>query len=306
MEATKDMAVYRPELYKFTPDAPPVWCLFHDIAVTTVTFNRLEYTKKFVDSLYQKTHLPFTLYIFDQASTDGTAEYLTELEQTKTNVVVTRFPQNIGLSRALFHSKKTAKGDLMVHFDNDIEILSNYWLAHVLKAFYAYFLATGGAKIALGLRMANQEEYGFRYAKTLKTYAIPTAKNALPRTSFSMRSHKAAAEEQLDETVCLGHTDHLCGGAWAMPMEHVRHINWQDFYPKGLGGVDGFTSQECLRLGLELAYIENGPLCFHHDWPYTDEKIALYARLTQERVVTDLHYVKWKVKDLLKRFRRVS
>ena len=121
-----------------------------------------------------------------------------------------------------------------------------------------------------------------------------------------MRSHKAAAEEQLDETVCLGHTEHLCGWAWAMPMEHVRHINWQDFYPKGLGGVDGFTSQECLRLGLELAYIENGPLCFHHDWPYTDEKIALYARLTQERVVTDLHYVKWKVKDLLKRFRRVS
>ena len=55
-----------------------------------------------------------------------------------------------------------------------------------------------------------------------------------------------------------------------------------------------------------MAYIENGPLFFYFFWLYTDEKIALYARLTQERVVTDLHYVKWKVKDLLKRFRRVS
>ena len=304
MEQTKDMAAYRPALYEFDPESRPAWRIFQDVAVTTITFNRVEYTKKFVDSLYQKTRMPFTLYVFDQASTDGTAEYLEELRQAKTNVKVTRFPKNIGKARAFLHAKKTVAGDLLAHFDNDIEILSNYWLPHLLKAYYAYFLATQTTKIALGLRMVNQEEYGFRYAHTLNTYPIPTAKNALPRTSFSSRSHDSAdAEHLLDETVCLGHTDFLCGGAWSIALEQFRRINWEDFYPIGIGGDDHFVSQECKRLNLELAYIENGPACFHHDWPYTDEKIALYTRLKQERVVTDIHYVKWKIKDLLKRIR---
>ncbi len=297
-----DMAVCRPELYRFDPAQPrPAWQIFTDVAITTVTFNRLEHTKRLIDSLYRKTHLPFTLYVFDQASEDGTAEYLAELQQTRTNVVVKRFPRNIGLARAFLQASKDVKGDLVVHFDNDIEILSNYWLIHLLKAYYAYSLETRATDLALGLRMVNQEEYGFRHSTAVNTYAIPTAKNALPRTSFSMTDHQSSEAVLLDECVCLGQTDHLCGGAWAIPIAHFRRINWQEFFPKGLGGVDQFTSKECRRLGVALAYIENGPLCYHHDWPYSDEKITLYARLKQERLVTDWPYLKWKMRDILRR-----
>ncbi len=302
-EQSKDMAVCRPKLYRFDPDQPrPAWQIFTDVAITTITFNRLEHTKRLIDSLYRKTHLPFTLYVFDQASDDGTAEYLAELQTTRNNVIVTRFPKNIGKARAFLRAQKDARGDLLVHFDNDIEILSNYWLIHLLKAYYAYSLANGLPHVALGLRMANQEEYGFRYATSLRNCHIPSAQNALPRTSYCAVSHDSKEENHLlDECVCFGLTNFLCGGAWSIPLTFFRRIAWQDFYPIGIGGDDEFVSQECRRLGLELAYLENGPICYHHDWPYTDEKLELYARLKQERLVTDWPYLKWKMRDMLRR-----
>ena len=303
MEQSKDMAACHPELYRFDPEQPrPAWQIFTEVAITTITFNRLEHTKRFVDSLYRRTHFPFTLYVFDQASNDGTAEFLDELEQTKPNVAVKRFPKNIGKARAFLHAQTDVHGDLLVHFDNDIEILSNYWLIHLLKAYYAYFLGNGSHNIALGLRMLNQEEYGFRYATTLINCGIPSAQNALPRTSYSSASHDSPElESLLDECVCFGLTNFLCGGAWSIPLAYFRRINWKEFYPIGIGGVDQFVSQECDRLGMKLAYIENGPICYHHDWPYSEEKLEQYAHLKQERMVTDWPYLKWKMRDMLRR-----
>ncbi|GAK51406.1 glycosyl transferase family 2 [Candidatus Moduliflexus flocculans] len=306
MEFSNHVAACRPELYRFDQNQPrPAWQIFTDVAITTVTFNRLEHTKRLINSLYHKTQMPFTLYVFDQASDDGTAEYLGELRRIRNNVIIIRFPKNIGKARAFLHAQSEVRGDLFVHFDNDIEILSNYWLVHLLKAYYAYFLGTGACEVALGLRMLNQEEYGFRYATTIVNYRIPSAQNALPRTSYSSTSHDSQEREYLlDERVCLGLTHFLCGGAWSIPLTYFRRINWKDFYPIGIGGDDQFISQECARLGIQLAYIENGPLCYHHDWPYSDEKLELYARLKQERMVTDWPYLKWKAKDVMRRWLR--
>jgi glycosyltransferase involved in cell wall biosynthesis len=294
--------VLNPELYTYTPDLHPKWMIFQEIAIMTVAFNRLIYTQKLINSLYRMTHLPFTLYIFDQASTDGTAEYLDELCQTQKNIVVKKFKKNIGLGRAYLQAKKDIRGDFLVCFDNDIEILSNYWLVHLLKAYYAYFLESGNTDIALGLRMINQEEYGFRFSKTIQAYDIKTAVNSLPRTSYSIFSHNAAPHQVLDERICLGHTDHLCGGAWGIPFNNFKRMKWEEYYPGFNLAVDTFSSEECKRLKMKLGYIENGPIVRHNDWPYTDDKIQSYTKLAQGRAVTDLHYLKWKVKNILKKF----
>jgi glycosyltransferase involved in cell wall biosynthesis len=296
--------VQKPELYTYTPALQPKWMIFHEIAIMTVTFNRLTYTQKLIDSLYQRTHLPFTLYIFDQASTDGTTEYLDTLCQTHPNIVLKKFKKNIGKGRAYLQAKKEVRGDFLVCFDNDLEILSNYWLVHLLKAYYAYFLQTGNTDIALGLRAINLEEYGFRFSKTLETFKIPTAANSLPRTSYSACSHQADPQHALDERVCLGYTDHLWGGVWSLPIQRFKQIKWEECYPNYIGGVDTFSSKECQRLHMQLGYIENGPIVRHNDWPYTEEKIQTYTQLRRQRTVLDRHYVIWKVKDLLKKFRQ--
>ncbi len=297
---------FNPDLYTYDPNEQPRWMIFQNIAIQTVTFNKLEHTQTFIESLYSKTHLPFTLYIFDQASSDGTAEYLEQLRQTKSNVIVERFGKNIGLGRSYLHARKTVKGNLLVHFDNDIEIVSNYWLVHLIKAYYAYWLSAGNTRLALGLRMVNQEEYGFRFAHTLTTYQIPPEHNALPRTSYSKNSGFRAEQKGAplpDEHVCIGYTDHLCGGAWAIPLEQFQQMRWEDYYPVAIGGVDTFSSNECQRMNIHLGYIENGPVVRHNDWPYTDEKIELYSHLLEERVVADRHYLTWKLKRLFNRLR---
>lgn len=294
--------IFNPELYTFDPDSHPKWMIFQKIAIMTITFNRLEYTQKLINSIYTKTHLPFTLYIFDQASTDGTSEYLNELLRTKNNVVVKKFKKNVGKSRASLYARKHLHGDLLVHFDNDIEILSNYWLIHLLKAYYAYFLKSGNTDIALGLRMINQEEYGFRFANRIQVYAINTSDNSLPRTSYATNSgHSTGEQRVLDECICIGHTDHLCGGIWSISMKNFKNIQWEECYPLAIGGVDSFSSNECKRLNVELGYIENGPIVRHNDWPYTDEKVQLYTELRNTRAVVDFHYIKWKLKEKLRK-----
>ncbi|MGH7044673.1 MAG: hypothetical protein ACREFY_21415, partial [Acetobacteraceae bacterium] len=72
-------------------------------------------------------------------------------------------------------------------------------------------------------------------------------------------------------------------------------------YPMKLGGDEAFIMRELDRLGAPAGYIENGPVARHNDWPYSEAKIALYSRLTQERAVTDLPWLRWKLRRLLGR-----
>ena len=52
------------------------------LSVITLTYNKLEYTKKFIESLYKYTK-DFELIIVDNGSTDGTVEYLKSLKDVK-------------------------------------------------------------------------------------------------------------------------------------------------------------------------------------------------------------------------------
>ena len=50
------------------------------VAGVVVTFNRLEKLKTVIASIEAQTHPVETLFVIDNASTDGTAEYLAALE----------------------------------------------------------------------------------------------------------------------------------------------------------------------------------------------------------------------------------
>ena len=52
------------------------------LSIITLTLNKLEYTKKFIKSLFEYTK-DFELIIVDNVSTDGTVEYLESLHNIK-------------------------------------------------------------------------------------------------------------------------------------------------------------------------------------------------------------------------------
>ncbi|BDZ38805.1 glycosyltransferase family 2 protein [Microbacterium suwonense] len=65
------------------------------VAGVVVTFNRLEKLKTVITSIEAQTRSVSTLFVIDNASTDGTAEYLASLETSVPLEVVT-MPQNLG------------------------------------------------------------------------------------------------------------------------------------------------------------------------------------------------------------------
>lgn len=106
------------------------------VAVFTLTMNRLEYTKRMYKSL-KKAGYPFDWFVVDNGSTDGTKQWLASLK----HVTVIDNPENVGISRAS-NQALDAIGqsyDFIIKVDNDCEILSDNWVAELLKIYQAHW-----------------------------------------------------------------------------------------------------------------------------------------------------------------------
>jgi len=66
------------------------------ITVLVVTYNRVDWLKKNVSSILSQTRRPDEFIIVDNASTDSTAEFLTDVSLKAGNVIVKRLNDNLG------------------------------------------------------------------------------------------------------------------------------------------------------------------------------------------------------------------
>ena len=134
---------------------------------------------------------------------------------------------------------------------------------------------------------------------------IPTERNAPPRTSYAAVSKDDSdAAHALDEAVVIGWTEFLTGNSvLSLPTALFRKMPMNDQYPKFIGGVDSYFCRVLTETGGRLAYIENGPVARHNDWPYSESKIEVYRTLIDQPATRDLYYLRWKIRNLLRRFR---
>ena len=214
---------FNPKLFLFDPAQSYPWLVFPQVTVATITFNRLEYTRRMLESIERYAQMPYELLVIDNASEDGTREFLAELAAQRPNLRVVHNRRNVGKGRALLQIRDMLHNGLLVFLDNDVELLSNYWLIHLQKAYHAARLVLGTADVGLGPRLLNCEEYGFRFAHRHEVMPIPTARNAEPRTSYAAYSKDGSAYGQmLDEEVIIGWTDFLHGPIMCMPAALFR------------------------------------------------------------------------------------
>jgi len=97
------------------------------IPIKMITWNRLAYTKKVIRAILDNTDYPFFLWIYDNASTDGTREYLMGL--TDPRIQVTFSKENTGLIppfNVFLEQFKTAK--YVCQIDNDC-VMPKGWLS---------------------------------------------------------------------------------------------------------------------------------------------------------------------------------
>lgn len=99
------------------------------LSIITLTLNKLEYTKKFIKSLFEYTK-DFELIIVDNGSTDGTVEYLESLD----NIKLIKNGENKGFSDGNNQGIAIAEGEYIGFLNNDILLYPN-WFEECEKVF---------------------------------------------------------------------------------------------------------------------------------------------------------------------------
>jgi len=102
------------------------------IDLVFIAYNRLNYTKLSLSSLLKDPNEEFTLTIWDNGSTDGTREYLDEVEDSRITRKV--FPkENAHLHGAINNFIEKSKADLIGIIPNDF-ILTAGWTKKIAQA----------------------------------------------------------------------------------------------------------------------------------------------------------------------------
>lgn len=97
------------------------------ITIGIACYNNLEYTKKCIESIKKYTKEPYQLLVVDDASTDGTFEYLNTLDCT-----IIKHDNNLGWVIACNDIIGNTDTEFLVLMNNDVEVTEG-WLTAMLK-----------------------------------------------------------------------------------------------------------------------------------------------------------------------------
>lgn len=100
------------------------------VLIYTLSWDRLEYTKRCLKAVDELTNYPYDHLVIDQGSTDGSKEWLEK--NNKMNILL---DENIGIPRAinLVH-ERYPDYEWYCKLDNDCEVLSDNWLNKMMDA----------------------------------------------------------------------------------------------------------------------------------------------------------------------------
>lgn len=123
----EEFFVYQ-HVVRATPRKRPTFGL---TSIIIPTFNQLSYTQQCVDSIVSRTDEPYELIFVDNASTDGTPDYLNSVDGAR----VICNESNRGFAPAVNQGIEAADGDQILLLNNDT-IVTTGWLEGLLEALH--------------------------------------------------------------------------------------------------------------------------------------------------------------------------
>lgn len=103
------------------------------VSIIIITYNNSKYNKLCIESIYSKTAYPnFELIIVDNASSDGTVEYLQEVAAQRENIKLILNKDNKGFAGGNNVGIKEAEGEFIILLNNDT-IVTRGWISGLLK-----------------------------------------------------------------------------------------------------------------------------------------------------------------------------
>ncbi len=126
-----DWSVRAEELERILRGAFPL------VSVIVVSYENLPLTRACLESVLGVTSYPnFEVVVVDNASTDGTPEYLRELATRERRVRVALNPENRGFAAACNQGARLARGEVICFLNNDT-VVSRGWLSALVRALRA-------------------------------------------------------------------------------------------------------------------------------------------------------------------------
>jgi GT2 family glycosyltransferase len=193
--------------------APRVRDTFPKASIVAVTYNNLEINRLCLESLYERTEWPnFEVIVVDNASTDGTVQYLADAQQRYLSLHLVLNDHNLGFAASNNLGLRKATGDYLVLLNNDT-VLVRGWLTALLRHLQArpeigligpVSNAIGNqAKIAVGYeRIEDMPAWAARWVREHdgEVFAIPM----LAMFCLAMRREVCERIGPLDERFGLG------------------------------------------------------------------------------------------------------
>jgi glycosyltransferase involved in cell wall biosynthesis len=106
------------------------------VALYTITYDRLGYTKKSFESLKSTAGYPFEHFVVDNGSSDGTPSWL-EKNFDEKHIILNKDNKGISIAsnQALELIKRSGEYDVIVKFDNDCMCLTPNWLDKMVEIY---------------------------------------------------------------------------------------------------------------------------------------------------------------------------
>jgi GT2 family glycosyltransferase len=106
-------------------------------------WNNLEFTKLCIDSIVNNTrNITYHIIVVNNASTDGTGEYLLKLQKEIENLTIITNKENLGWVKALNQGIKAGDGDYVCFLNNDT-LVTDMWLDKLISRFDNHIAAVG-------------------------------------------------------------------------------------------------------------------------------------------------------------------
>lgn len=113
-------------------------------SIIVLTFNGLKLNKKCINSILKNTERDFEVIVIDNASSDGTVDYLKSLDDPRVNVIYNK--NNIGFAKGNNQGSREAMGEVIVFLNNDTEVTKN-WLRPLWDALDSKNVGIAGPKL---------------------------------------------------------------------------------------------------------------------------------------------------------------
>lgn len=97
-------------------------------SIIILTYNQLKYTKITLDSIRKHTKVPYEIIVVDNASSDGTVEFL----KTQKHIRAVFNKENLGFPAGCNQGMEIANGDYVLLLNNDVVVL-NSWLEGLIE-----------------------------------------------------------------------------------------------------------------------------------------------------------------------------